>query len=276
MDNNKNLFSQEINYKKYVLMGLMLLALSIARYSKSAGSAAINISSDLSSYSVGQTFNVLVSINPSEGKIDTARVKLNFSSETLEIKDFTPSSVFTHAAGSNSYDNNTGTFSWGAGVPGGIQKTSEFGTITFKAIKEGDAQITIGSGSLVLAAGENKFDGQESLLVYQINSANTSSQKYSEIKTAILNQDNIDPQNKTDEGINLQTQATIDTQIIPKAEPKSFLASLIDIIKSNSSKATWVVVFLAGALVITAAIMPKAREKTDPIFKKSHKDDPFV
>lgn len=124
------------------------------------------------SYQVGQDFNVNVYVDSREG-FDTVRANLKFSADNLEIKNFTRNSSFSFPSGENGHNNQTGTFSYGAGIPGGISQGSTFGTITFRAKSPGQATLEINGDSLILSDGENKFDGKNSTALFSLTSAAT-------------------------------------------------------------------------------------------------------
>ena len=163
-----------MNSKKYLLFLLLPILILIPFNSMAAGSASINLSPTTGSYNVGQTFNVVISVNPGLEKIDMARVKLSFSPDLLEIKNFSQGTTFSFQAGSNGFDNSAGTFYWGAGAPGGIKAVSNFGTITFLAKKAGKSGIDLSNESLLLSAGENKFNGQPISFSYNLLTQNVT------------------------------------------------------------------------------------------------------
>lgn len=150
----------------------MVIALvSILTAAQAAGNASLAISPLSGSYKVGQTFNVAIFVDPGGDTIDSVRARLSYPPDLLEIKNFTFGSAFSFQAGGNGFDNNSGTFSYGAGVAGGTAQGTNFGTITFSVKAPGQAQITLGSDSLVLAAGENKYNGSGVVAVFALAKA---------------------------------------------------------------------------------------------------------
>jgi len=204
---------------------LLIFSMYFGHRAFAAGSATINLSQDSSSYKVGQTFNVGISVDPVAGKIDMARVKLTFPSDLLEIKSFTPGSIFSFQAGGNGFDNSAGTFSWGAGISGGTTTTSNFGTITFNVKKIGLAQIAISNDSLVLASGVNEFNGKLSSVSYNLLVAavapvasKTSPKHIAPAKKVVDIQPTVAQP--------FEENNTVQTQVATKVQPQNFAAAL--------------------------------------------------
>jgi hypothetical protein len=155
--------------KTLISISLILIASSLFLPTVQAtGQASVALSPLTASYKVGQTFSLTIVVNPSGETIDTVRAKLNFPPDKLEIQSFSFGPKFTFQAGGNGHDNAAGTFSYGAGVANGTADASLFGTIVFKAKGEGQAAVNLTSDSLVLSAGESKFNGLGSSASFSI------------------------------------------------------------------------------------------------------------
>jgi len=150
--------------EKFLL--LVISAVILTFFTQYSYAATLSLSSSGGSYKVGQTFDVRVNVSPGEDNIDTVRAKLSFSQQQLEIEKFSLDSSYTFPTGSNGYDNNSGTLSYGAGVPGGTGKSGTFGIVTFKVKAPGEAKVTINPDSLVLSGGENKMAGSGQTVSY--------------------------------------------------------------------------------------------------------------
>lgn len=134
--------------------------------------ATFTFSPPLGSYQVGQDFNVNIYVDSQES-FDTVRANLKFSSDVLEVKSFTRNSSFSFPSGENGYNNESGTFTYGAGIPGGTSKGSTFGTITFTVKKPGEAKLEVNGDSLILSEGENKYSGQPASALFHLTGAAT-------------------------------------------------------------------------------------------------------
>jgi len=133
-----------------------------------AGTASVNFSPQIGNYNVGKTFQVNVNIDPKGQALDTARIEIKYPSDLLEIKSFDFGPSFTIPSGENAFDNSTGIFTYGAGIPEGTNQPALFGTITFSAKSAGSAAISLSPESLVLSAGENIFDGALAIASYNV------------------------------------------------------------------------------------------------------------
>ncbi|OGZ83761.1 MAG: hypothetical protein A2599_01550 [Candidatus Staskawiczbacteria bacterium RIFOXYD1_FULL_39_28] len=219
--------------------------------SLASGTASLTLVPQTGSYKSGQTFNVTIYADPAGGSMDTVRVKLSFSPDSLEIENFSMNPIFSYQAGANGFDNAKGTFSWGAGIPGGTKIANNFGTIAFKAKKQGSAQISINQDSLVLSAGQNQFNGQESSATYNLLAtvnapASTGAEKIAKQpataqpaagpETALANTDN----------------NALEPQIETKIFAKNLTASLFDSLPFKI--ATWAWILLTFALVVIIAV----------------------
>ncbi len=109
----------------------------------------------------GQTFNVLVSLDPQSGKISTAKVELKYPADLIEATNFSfvgPSWIALAQEGYDLMDNVNGSMIKTAGYPKGASTPVAFGTATFRAKKAGVATISVGDKTLLLGA-----DGKNSL-----------------------------------------------------------------------------------------------------------------
>ena len=228
---------------KYLTSFAVLLALMLAPayIVFGAGSAGISLSPQAGTYKVGQTLNLIVTVNPGTEKIDMVRAKLTYPADLLQMQSFTTGSAFGFQAGGNGFDNTAGTLSWGAGAAGGITSTSKFGTAVFKVLKTGDAKISVTSDSLALSAGENKFNGQLSSSAFSLlASAPLATQKAN-------NKTTVKPTTTTQPEVTQSASENniVDTQIAQNLQPNNFMASLANQFSlSFLAKATAIIVAL--------------------------------
>ncbi len=142
--------------------GLALLLQSVA-----VQAATFTLSPPAGSYQVGQDFNVNVYVNSDTG-FDTVRANLKYSADTLEVKSFSRNTSFSFPSGENGFDNQAGIISYGAGIPGGTTSGSNFGTITFRVKSPGQGSVQLNNDSMILAEGENKYDGKPSSALFSL------------------------------------------------------------------------------------------------------------
>jgi len=209
-------------------------------FSYLAQAASLNLSSSGGSYQVGQTFDVRVNVNPGEDNIDTVRAKLSFSQQQLEIEKFSLDSSYTFPTGSNGYNNDSGTFSYGAGVPGGTGESGTFGVVTFKVKAPGEAKITISPDSLVLSGGENKMAGGGQTVSYTLAAPASQQQSSSTVKTVP----------KTDKGSQQKNDETAAVQENPNEDsgnqPENATTTPFNSIDSSGDKEDPKVVILGS------------------------------
>lgn len=111
----------------------------------------------------GQTFSVLVNIDPAGAKLYTVKGVVTYPADMLEATSF------TFAAGTpmwiplsqSGYDSMTaGNVTKTAGFPGGFTTAKALGTITFRAKESGTATISVSSQSLAYdAQSKNTISG---------------------------------------------------------------------------------------------------------------------
>jgi len=108
----------------------------------------------------GQSFNIIIGVNPQGIKNYTAKIKLQYPAELLEAKLFTFGNGWMALSqpGYDSINNVKGILIKTAGYPGGISKSVIFGTVSFSTKKTGKGIIKIGADSIVLdGASHNVF-----------------------------------------------------------------------------------------------------------------------
>lgn len=139
------------NLSKIICLAIIGLGLCLA---SSVSAASISFSPSAIGVSKGQTFNVKVSVNPQSVKNYTVKMELTYPSDTLEVVSFTQGGgwMTLSQVGYDKIDNSSGVMIKSAGYPGGLTTETVFGTITFRAKKEGSAKIGLSANSLSLSA----------------------------------------------------------------------------------------------------------------------------
>jgi hypothetical protein len=247
-----------MNFKKYIFSLLILLFLFWSGCSLAAGTASINISPQSGSYKEGKTFPLTISIDPVGGKIDTVRAKLVFSPDLLRIKSFSTSPSFSFQTGSNGFDNNAGTFSWGAGIAGGTSSPAVFGTVIFEVLKQGDAKVSVERSSMVLASGEDKFNGITS-------SANFALLQKPEPQPVNTKTD-IQP-NPLENKVGQADNNSVETKIVTTEKPKDSPASLLGILPFRSVVLLWFAALILLALISLFVILQRDNQKSKKLKK---------
>jgi len=106
----------------------------------------------------GESFDIVVSIDPKGIKNYTAKIELNYPPDLLNVSSFKFDRgwISVSQTGYDLVDNSSGVLVKTAGYPGGIADKKSFGTVSFKAKKTGTGNITVSENSLSLGAnGKN-------------------------------------------------------------------------------------------------------------------------
>src|SRR3990167_6786715 len=130
-----------------------------------AGASTVVLSPSTVSVTKGQTFSVLVNIDPAGVKLYTVKGVVTYPADMLEATSF------TFAAGTpmwiplsqSGYDSMTaGNVTKTAGFPGGFITTKSLGPISFRAKESGTATITASPKSLAFdAQSKNTISGAQ-------------------------------------------------------------------------------------------------------------------
>src|SRR3989338_847428 len=143
---------------------LAVLALSIATFALGAnvlasGQATMSLSPASRSVDVGDSFSIVVSVDPNGATLDTVRADISFTASMLEVTDIDLGTLFPAASPGNSTSNTNGTLSYGAYKYGGdVTDSGTFATITFHALSSGTATISVTDDSRLISAGEEMID----------------------------------------------------------------------------------------------------------------------
>jgi len=100
----------------------------------------------------GQSFKVVVKVDPQGIKNYTAKIQIQYPAELLEVRAFTLGDgwMILSQPGYDLVDNTKGILIKTAGYPGGVSELITFSTVLFSAKKTGEGIIKIGGDSVVL------------------------------------------------------------------------------------------------------------------------------
>lgn len=141
--------------KKIFLAALGLFALGSAG---AAQAATISLTPSASTVTAGQTFTVLMSVDPAGESVSTVKSVLSYPADLLTPTSFTyqsdsPTWIPLAQAGYDSMG--SGEIIKTAGFPGGLTAKKVFGTITFVAKGSGSATVGISDKSLAYDTQNN-------------------------------------------------------------------------------------------------------------------------
>ena len=116
--------------------------------------ADVSISPSSGSYSVGQSFTVTIQTNPQSKSVNAVEAKLSFDNTKLSVTNVSKTgSVFSLWTTEPAYSNSAGTIDFGGGSPSPFTTKSNIVTVTFKALAEGTASVSVASASVLAADG---------------------------------------------------------------------------------------------------------------------------
>ncbi len=121
-----------------------------------AGEAVLSLSPSSGSYAVGKSFTARVAVNSGGSPgVNAAEVALSFDKDIISITRVSKDgSIFSLWTAEPSFSNTKGTIVFGGGSPAPYTGSSgSIVSITFQALKEGKANISFTSGSVLAADG---------------------------------------------------------------------------------------------------------------------------
>ncbi len=136
------------------LFCFFLFSIFYLLFAGNAQAASLYITPASGNYSVGQTFTVTVRTDTQGQAINTAEASISFSADTLQLVRVAGSSIFSfQAPGSPGQGNGTAYFGGGLPSPGYTGGSGTVGTMTFRAVREGAASVSVSSGKVLLNDG---------------------------------------------------------------------------------------------------------------------------
>ncbi len=119
-----------------------------------AGGATMSISPDSGTYAAGKTFTVNIMVDSADG-FNTGNATLNFDPTMLSATGVSKgSSAFSLWAVEPSFDNGKGTVNFEGGNTSPLSGKKTILAVSFKALKEGKADLTFSAGSVLAADGK--------------------------------------------------------------------------------------------------------------------------
>lgn len=154
-----------------ILIGTLLLSSAGGLPSEASAKGGATFAPTLSepAVDVGERFTVEVLLDPHGEKIDVARANVAFPPDLLRVETVTLGTILPRQSPGNSFDNAAGTISEGGFLLGETTSAKgTFATITFLALKQGSATVSIASSSKLITDGEEKGTGSYGSAVVDI------------------------------------------------------------------------------------------------------------
>lgn len=142
--------NQKINIMKKILYSIFAIALALPAMTSAA---TFTLSPSNGTFKPGDVFSVAIYVTPNTGEeITVAKLSSAFSADTLEVISFTQADGWMSPTSGqfDSLDNTNGTFEKMAGFPDRVTTQKQFGTVTLKAKKDGDASLSVTDDSMIL------------------------------------------------------------------------------------------------------------------------------
>jgi hypothetical protein len=119
-----------------------------------AHAAEVALSPSTGSYGANQTFTVTVQANPQGKSINAVEAELSFDKSKLAVVSVSKTgSAFSLWTTEPTFSNAAGTISFGGGSPSPFSARSTLVSVTFRALTEGTAPVTVSEASVLAADG---------------------------------------------------------------------------------------------------------------------------
>jgi len=119
-----------------------------------AHAAEVVVSPSTGTYANGQSFTVTIQVNPQSKSVNAVEAKLSFDNTKLSVVSLSKTgSVFSLWTTEPTFSNAAGTIDFGGGSPSPFSARSNLVTVTFKALAEGSATVSVASASVLAADG---------------------------------------------------------------------------------------------------------------------------
>lgn len=136
------------------ILTLTLVMLGFFACGTFAYAAEVAVSPSTGTYSKGQSFTTTIQVNPQSKSVNAVEAKLSFDNTKLAVVSVSKTgSVFTLWTTEPTFSNTAGTIEFGGGSPTPFTSRSNLVSITFKALAEGSANVSVSSASVLAADG---------------------------------------------------------------------------------------------------------------------------
>ena len=146
-------FFTSIDFPKFLLGAVSIFFIPLFAIAQTGG-ATMSISPDSGTYSVGKAFTVNIVVDSADG-FNTGNATLNFDPNILAATGVSKgSSAFSLWAVEPAFDNAKGTVNFEGGNTAPLTGKKTILSVSFKALKEGKAELSFSAGSVLAADGK--------------------------------------------------------------------------------------------------------------------------
>lgn len=137
-----------------ITVPLLFVVILFFGFFGNAFAAQVEISPATGTYSNGQSFTATIQLNPQTKSVNAVEAKLSFDNTKLSVVSVSKTgSVFSLWTTEPTFSNTAGTIDFGGGTPTPFSSRSSLITVTFRALAEDTAKVSVASASVLAADG---------------------------------------------------------------------------------------------------------------------------
>ena len=148
------------NLMKHLFSGLLIALIFMAPgATQAAGAATMTLDETSVSVDRGESFDLMVQVQPNGESLDTVRAAVTYDPAVLSAQYVSLTGAFDRSSPGNYIDNGSGKVSWGGfTLDGPVTSSTAFISITFLALQEGPATVSVSGDSRAISNGVEKLD----------------------------------------------------------------------------------------------------------------------
>lgn len=151
---NMQVLSVHFRNIKKIIIGAVFSLFIFASLPHVTHAAQLLISPSAGSYTKGQSFTTTVQVDPQGKSVNAVETKLSFDNTKLSVVSVSKTgSAFSLWTTEPTFSNAAGTIDLGGGSPTPFTSKSTLVSITFRATAEGEAKVSVTTGSVLAADG---------------------------------------------------------------------------------------------------------------------------
>lgn len=137
-----------------IILGTVFALFVFASSAQISFAAQLLVSPSTGSYTKGQSFTATIQVDPQGKSVNAVETKLSFDNTKLSVVSVSKTgSAFSLWTTEPTFSNSAGTIDFGGGSPTPFTSKSTLVSITFRATTEGEAKVSVTTGSVLAADG---------------------------------------------------------------------------------------------------------------------------
>lgn len=142
----------KLDFRKVIISLFSIIAFLL--FSAFAEAATVQISPATGSYNVGQTYTTVVRVNPSGQVVNAVEATLKFDPSIVSVVSVgKEGSFFSFWTTEPTFSNSAGTINFGGGSQNAVSSGSNLVTVTWRAVAQGSANVSVQSAMITAADG---------------------------------------------------------------------------------------------------------------------------